>query len=208
MGAIPESTLPGHRQLHERVVTALQLCQESRDVEFKGPGTWSELRYHIARTSLAMANLRDGGIIVIGVEERDGTWVLSGIDDECLATYDEDEVNDFINRYASPPMRLELVKVTHRETAFLTIRISEFERTPIVCKRAGPDSTGLRRGVIYVRPVGKPQTSQVNDANELEDLLDLASEKRARRLLQAAARVGMQSRSSVQEAFDKELDGL
>jgi predicted HTH transcriptional regulator len=73
MGAIPVSTFPGHKQLHERVVTALNLCQESRNVDFKEPASWSNLQVHIARTSMAMANLRDGGIIIVGVSERGGS---------------------------------------------------------------------------------------------------------------------------------------
>lgn len=113
MGAMPDSTLPGHKQLHERVVTALDLCQESRDVDFKESASWSNLQIHIVRTSMAMANLRDGGIIVVGVSERGGSWSLDGISTQHLTTYDEDNVNDFVNKYASPTIRVELVRVLH-----------------------------------------------------------------------------------------------
>ena len=101
--AIPESTLPGHHLLHERVVAALQVCQESTDIDFKESAEWSSLKNQIARTAIAMANLRDGGIIVIGVGERGGVWSLDEVDANHLATYDTDTANDFVNRYAFSP---------------------------------------------------------------------------------------------------------
>jgi predicted HTH transcriptional regulator len=42
---------------------------EQRSVEFKGPGDWSSLKYKIVKTALAMANMRGGGVILVGVEE-------------------------------------------------------------------------------------------------------------------------------------------
>jgi predicted HTH transcriptional regulator len=207
VSAIPDSTLPGHRELHERVIGALQLCQESRDVEFKGPIPWPCVQYKIVKSSLAMANLRDGGVIIIGVTEQGPNWILEGLNDETLLTYNEDDLNDFINRYASPTVRVELIKVTYQQKLFLAIRVPEFETTPVVCKRDF-QAEGLRRGAVYVRPIGKPQTSQVNEAPDMEHLLELASEKRARRLLETAARVGLRREPSDDEAFDRELEGL
>jgi predicted HTH transcriptional regulator len=206
VAAIPDSSLPGHKRLHDQASTALGLCQESRNVEFKESGSWDQLQYKIVQAALGMANLRDGGIIIIGVSERGGNWSIDGVEEEHLATYDEDELNDFVNRYASPPLRLELVTIQYREIRLLVIRVPEFDLSPVVCTRNGPDST-IRAASFYVRPMGKPQTTRPVDASQLQDLLDLAAEKRARRLVEAAQRIGMRQPAR-DLGFDDELEGL
>jgi len=113
-----------------------------------------------------------------------------------------------INRYASPPIAVDLVVVTSRSgPRFLAVQVREFGETPIVCRRDGPSGTGLKQGVLYVRPAGKPQTSEVRTAEDLHDLLDLAAEKRARRILETARRIGMQTPAPARR-FDDELEGL
>ena len=49
MGAIPTSDMPGHKRLHERVVTALDRCQESQAVDFKESATWDQLKWRIIK---------------------------------------------------------------------------------------------------------------------------------------------------------------
>lgn len=207
MAAIPESTLPGHRHLHERVVAALDLCQESRDLDFKESAPWGDLKWRIARSALGMANLRDGGVIVVGVSERDGEWSLVGIADAHFASYNEDDLNDFVNRYASPPMRIELVRVLHGAKKYLAVRCPEFEFTPVICKRDGPKDSKLTAGAVYVRPIGKPETTRVRDASQLEDLLELSAEKRAVRMLTNARRLGLEVPGAA-DPMDAELEGL
>lgn len=209
MSAIPDSSLPGHKQLHDRVIYALDLYQESQDVDFKESSFWDIIKINITRTALAMANLRDGGIIIIGVSERDGKWTLEGVQQEHLKTYREDEINDFVNRFASPPLRLELVLVTHNGTQVLTIKVPEFERSPVICKRNGDDNIHkLREGAIYIRQVGKPETTQALKAEDVERLLELAAEKRAKAILLTAHRIGLTYSNVDKVALDNELGGL
>lgn len=208
MSPIPESTLPGHQRAHERVTGALDLLQEFPWVEFKESRPWEDLKIKITSTSLAMANLREGGILVVGVREDGDSWELQGVDAAHLPTYDEDDVNDFVNRYASPALRVELLLVPYDGKRFLAVRVPEFSETPVVCKRNGPTGSPLREGAIFVRPPGKPQTTRVAFAAELHDLLELAAEKRARELLRAARRVGFEVPTSESAKFDEELGDL
>jgi hypothetical protein len=78
MGAFPTSDMPGHTKLHERVYNALGHCQESKSIDFKESAPWNDIKFQIIRTSMAMGNLRDGGIIVVGASERESTWELTG----------------------------------------------------------------------------------------------------------------------------------
>lgn len=210
MSAIPTSDMPGHSKLHQRVCNALDRCQESTNVDFKTSATWDDLKYQLIRTIIAMANLRDGGIIVIGASESGDSWNLTGIQAEHLSTYDVDDVIDSVNKYASPPVGLDVVRVTSQnEKTFLALQVHEFADTPIVCKRNAPDGNKkLCAGEVYVRPFGKPRTTKVLSAEEMHDLLELAAEKRARRLLEVAHRVGFRPPESATHRFDEELGEL
>jgi hypothetical protein len=200
--------MPGHRGLHDRVHAALDTCVESQGVDFKESASMQTLELKLIRTAIGMANLRDGGVVVIGASERGGSWDLTGILPEDLATYDVDELNEAINRFASPPIALELVAVPYRGGAiFLAVQVREFAETPIVCRRDGAPGSGLKQGQLYVRPAGVARTSEVRTAEDMHDLLDLAAEKRARRILETARRIGLQA-PAPRRLFDDELEGL
>lgn len=208
MGAIPTSDMPGHINLHDRVCLALDRCQESAEIDFKESSPWETLKWRLIKTSLGMSNLRDGGIVVIGASERGDSWDLTGIRDDHLATYDVDVIIDIFNKYGSPKVNADIVLVTYRNNhKFLCIQIREFDDIPIVCKNNGPD--GLIEGAVFVRPPsGRARTTRVTDASQMHDLIELAAEKRARYILGVSRRIGMVSKQSDVDRFEKELEGL
>jgi len=209
MGAIPTSDMPGYRRLHERVFIALDRCQETQGIDFKESAPWNSLKWRIITTSLGMGNLRDGGIIVIGASERGQTWELTGITYEHLATYDPDVIIDVVNKYSSPNVEMDIVLTKYRnDQDFLSIQINEFKDAPIVCKKSGPAGSGITEGAVYVRPPGVARTTRVMNSLQMHDLLELAAEKRARRMLEVSRRIGLVSIPSSMERFDEELEGL
>lgn len=213
MGAIPSSDLPGHKLLHERVVAALDLCQESQAIDFKESAPWENLAARIIKTCIGMGNLRDGGIVVIGVSERGDSWDLNGIQDEHRGTYDVDNIVDAVNKYSSPSITLDIVLVQHRDgKQYLAIRAREFSETPFVCKKDGPAKAGgglhFYAGDFLIRPPGKAQTRKIMSAEEMDDLLELAAEKTARRMLSFGKKVGLVPKLSDADQFQKERDGL
>lgn len=210
MGAIPTSDMPGHKKLHERVYDALDRCQESKSVDFKASTTWDDLKLRLIRTIIAMGNLRDGGIIIIGASEQGDSWELTGLLSDHLGTYDVDDIIDVLNKYASPPIKIDIVLVKYRNNeTFLAFQVYEFTDTPFVCKKNGPDNNKiLCAGEFYVRPSGKPRTTKVSSAEEMHDLLELAAEKRARRILEVAHRIGLKPTETASQRFDEELGGL
>lgn len=212
MGALPSNDLKGYELLKNRVQGALDLLQEGRAVEFKRSVMWNELKQGIPKDILAMSNLRDGGIIIIGVEESDNKWKRTGMTDEQLNTYDPDDMIDHVNKYASPSMTFNVVKHTDNEgLKYLVIRAHEFEEKPFVCKRnfAGE----LREGAFYIRPLGKAESREVKIAEEMHDLLELSVEKRTRNFMRQIQRVGidlktMRLEKTDEDKFDDELEGL
>lgn len=214
MSAIPNSDMPGHTLLHDRVVGALDRCQESQAVEFKESAQWDDLKWAIVRTAQGMANLRDGGVIVVGLSERSPQWNFTGISESHLATYDVDNVISEVNSYASPDVSLDIVTVAYRGKKFLAIQVREFSDTPIVCKKDRPTDS-LEKGAVYIRPTGVPRTTKVTDATQMHDLLELAAEKRAKRFMETARRVGIlreQDKTFTVDTdallFKNELEGL
>ena len=92
--------------------------------------------------------------------------------------------------------------------AEIQIQINEFEHTPIVCKKNGPTGGGIIEGAVYVRPPGVARTTRVMNSAQMHDLLELAAEKQARRILEVSRRIGLVSRPTSTERFDEELEGL
>lgn len=170
--AFPSSALPGHRALHERALAALAVCSESQDVDFKESAAWDDLRWKITKAALGMGNLRDGGLIIVGVSQRAGTWSIDGISEDDLATFDADTMIGHVDPYVSPSVDLDIVILERDELRFLVVGVREFRDTPLVCLKNGPDGEGLKKGTVYIRPTGVPRTNQVEDAREMHDLLD------------------------------------
>jgi len=203
---IPTSDLPGYKNLHERVISALDYCKETRTIDFKESATWDDLKWKIIKTSMAMANLRDGGILIIGVSERGESWDLTGIKKEHLDTYDVDIVIDFINSYASPPVDIDIFTLKYSNgNIFLIISIKEFISTPVVCKKNGPDNENIKEGEFYIRPLRLARSAKITNSNDMHDLLELASEKKAREFIEKAKRVGYEIPEKNNEAYDNEL---
>lgn len=209
MGALP--TIDSG-SLKDRVTGVLELPQESRAVELKRAAKWEELKKGIPKDILAMSNLRDGGIIVIGVQEKDNKWNRTGMTEDQLSTYDPDNMIDHINKYASPPITVDVVTYTDdKGLNYLVIQVHEFKEKLIVCKRNCPDE--LREGAFYIRPIGKAESREVQNAEEMHDLLELAAEKRTRNFLRQIQRAGIDLATVPLEKtdadkFDDELEGL
>lgn len=210
--AIPSSNIPGLRGLHKRACDALDYRHEIQSVDFKRSETWGNLKWAIIKTVMGMGNLRDGGIIIIGVDETGDDWKLTGIDSRHFKTYDHDNMIDQIHQYVSPHVNLDIAKVTYQDgknkERFLAIRVHEFSETPLVCKKNGPAGTGISRGAIYVRPPGKPQTTKVTDSIQTHDLVEIAAEKKARKILEQRQRTDPVPSPMPTDRFDDELGGL
>ncbi len=54
--------MPGIQEL----VALIELRREDRSLEYKESHPWEELKNKIAKTTLGMSNIRDGGTIIVG----------------------------------------------------------------------------------------------------------------------------------------------
>lgn len=209
--AFPTTKMSGYTDLKERISIALNRCQEQAWLDFKESQPWQVLRWRLLKTIMGMANLRDGGLIIVGVAEKENAWELSGITTDHLKDYDYDDISDQINKYASPQVVIDLVIHEHEDgNQYLAIHIHQFKISPVVCRKNSPEDVKLKdrlsAGDIYVRPSsGKPRTERVTDASQLHDLLELAAEFRARRLLEVGKRIGFVPGETDADKYDAEL---
>ena len=185
--------------------------EEARDLEYKESQPWDALKGKIARTAMAMANLRGGGAIVIGVAERLGAIAPVGMTPEHTRSYNGDDVRAFINSFADPYIEARLRPVEHDGKQFLLIVVDEFDEIPCLSKKASqPD--GILEGRMYVRSGRMFETTEVRTHHDLREVLNLATEK------SLAATLGLLERTGVSierlraagagAEYDRELEGL
>ena len=139
MGPLPSTNLAGHQPLKRKIDYALDRLEELPSVDFKQSSSWIDLRGNIVRSILGMGNLRDGGLIIVGVAESNEKWELAGISDEHRGTYSFDDMKDCVAKYVSPGVEFSVVEHSYQERVFLVIHVKPFVETPLVCKRDWPD---------------------------------------------------------------------
>jgi predicted HTH transcriptional regulator len=186
---------------------------EERNLEHKRGIPWidAEWKGKICKSMMAMANIRDGGVIVIGVsEDSTGTsFVASGMTSEEADTFRPDEVADFVRQHAVPFVDFTLRRIEHDAKTFIVIQVREFDELPVVCRKTGPNK--MRSGALYTRTRGKPETGEVSSESELREILDMAVEKSIRHYFARTNRAGLtvDGQASTDAAkFDAQLGDL
>src|SRR5947208_13272834 len=88
----------------------LALGYERRGVEFKGPGPRSskQLFAKVVRATLGMANRRDGGLVVVGIDDSGGVLDPIGLTAAVLETWKYDDVANSLAEYADPSMGFDM----------------------------------------------------------------------------------------------------
>lgn len=177
-----------------------QLGHEQQGVEFKcsAPGSYRPFFARVARAIMAMANHKDGGLVVLGVEEcdQDGTTVLmpTGVASADLPSWSYDDVASRLGGLTDPTPSIIVANAHQSGKTFVIIEVSEFHDVPILCRKTIVDQsrkTILREGACYVRPRRKAESVEVGTVIDMRDLLDLAIDKGLRNFVKRAFKAGM-----------------
>lgn len=198
----------------ERIV---KIGQETRAIEFKSAGHWADtaLRGQITRTTLAMANIRDGGVIIVGMQEDDtrpGYHLPQALTGEQRSSFDPDVVVPQVNAHASPHVELSIIHHNLEDVAsIVAITVRQFREVPILCIKdivGENDRLLARRGRVLVRSRRTSETTEVQTPEDLREIVELAVDKgleayfRRRRIEEEAATPGDDER------FDDQLGPL
>ena len=186
--------------------------REERNLEYKCSVSWQEptTKAKIAKSAMAMANVPDGGAIILGVEQSGDSFVPSGMELEQSESFKQDDVMDHVNGYADPYVELTVTLVSKNNKSFIVMQVQEFGQLPVICKKDG--EAGLKRGAFFTRSRRKYETAQVGSQTEMRETLDLAVDKeirhlRSRNLISPLSEIISASEAD-REAFEQQLGGL
>jgi predicted HTH transcriptional regulator len=175
----------------------LQRGHETHGVEFKGPGRRTDAGFlaQVARAVMGMANHRDGGHVIIGVESVSLDPV--GLDEDQAGSWTYDETATAVNEFASPSVSFDLEIKVYLVCTFVILRVHEFQDIPTLCRKdyqrtnVKKEKPILRRGACYVRSRHKPETSEIPSEEEMRELLELAIDKGVRKFVARAQKAGL-----------------
>ena len=155
----------------------LQRGVETQTFEVKARMKWDVVS--LVKDILAMSNHRDGGSIVIGVQDR--TFDRQGVDDETIATYDIDIMRAQMLRYSDPATRFNVQVVTDAAEApqrYVVINVASFEKLPVICKRQ--NQKDVHPGRLYYRTsTGAVESAAISNSEDMLELI-LTSVQRTR----------------------------
>lgn len=152
-----------------------------------------------------MANVRDGGIILIGVEDK--TFARQGLEDADAASYDIDIMRDQLSPFADPLVEFGVSFPKDRQgRVYAAIKVLSFREVPVICKRSD-QKCSVRAGAIYYRNSNRrPESAPVSNYYDMRKIVTLA----AIRTRQELADLGVvpDAHAAVDARLDDELGGL
>lgn len=193
-----------------RIADALSVGREKKTLDFKGPMAWDEhdkkASCEIVKDVLAMANT-GGGLIVIGVEETGQCFRPVGLARDQAASWETTRLNQFISRYADPPVNAELLKDEVDGSTYACIRVPEFPDVPHLCKKEFPGV--LSRATFYIRS-DDVNSVPISRASDMRALIERATRKRGDAIADLVREIVSHGvappEMAVEEKFQAQLD--
>ena len=174
------------------LIRFIEAAGESANIDAKGPMEWEggEASAGLTKDILALANCRDGGVIVVGKQEsQPGKFVLVGLSEPQAASFETTKVATWVNNHCSPSVNFVCYRQEHQTRTFIVIAVSEFHDVPVICtKQYEVSSAGkspkvlLRKGTVYVR-TANAESAPLSAVEEMRQLIGLATTKRADQML-------------------------
>jgi hypothetical protein len=171
---------------------------ETMHIDFKGALEWAGPgRAAVARDVVAMANIRDGGMLLIGVAEGpDGSGTVEGLTPQQAATFDPTSVGEYVASYFQPPVNISIERPLVAGVQLVAIRVAEFDASPIICTKDGPEepNTGgkARRyfygGNLIVRNAAA-KSEVIRTAEDMHALIRVSVTKTSNQLLADVRRI-------------------
>ncbi len=150
---------------------------ETDNVDFKAPMPFKEShRAEIAKDIIALCNTKDGGVLLIGVEDEPA--VIVGVPDIDARTWEATKIHDYLRRHADPVpvVRVEKVDVDGRRV--VVVIVNEFSGQPVVTTR---DSAAFVEASVLMRQ--GVSSKPIASADAMRDLLERAIRRRADQLV-------------------------
>lgn len=156
---------------------------EQRHLEFKESVSDKGAIRKVVRAVAAMSNLREGGLVILGVEDK--TTTLRGLPEADRAHWgDTDKARSTINAFVDPAVYLR----AHTVGSCVILDVDPFTRTPIIARLSKGEShqpNAIVEGALYYRSsvtTSSAPISRLEDWNELRETLLIRTSEGVRRL--------------------------
>lgn len=163
--------------INQEFIEWIEHGREERNIEYKGDISWeeTEIKASITKSVLAISNIRDGGVIVIGVHKNGETYEPNGLSKANFESFKQDDVSAYINEFADPYVETTLRQIEYKDKHFVIIQVLEFSELPVICNKDGLNN--LKRGGIYTRPRRKIESTFVPGQVEMREIIEMAVAK-------------------------------
>ncbi|MBA7479395.1 hypothetical protein ES707_14829 [subsurface metagenome] len=170
--------------------------KEERYLEYKRSMIWTRnntTKVKIAKAMMAMANLRNGGVIVVGMQETNrGIWVPELMTPQQVSSFTQDDVAHWVNDYATPAVQFSIRAFALNSNEFIVIQVQEFDTSPVICRKQKiSGGENLEAGVIYYRSNRKIESAPISSNEDLRELIGLAVDKGISRHVNRLHRLGL-----------------
>lgn len=128
-------------------------------------------RAKFAKEILALAN-HGGGKILIGYHENGEDWSPELEDIRPLEDYEQDNIQDIVDRYADPTFQCQVNFVAHpqKDQKFPIIEVPGGHKVPVRAKRDGSYGVGVKQNNYYIRRPG-PKSEKPQESREWDKLI-------------------------------------
>jgi len=192
--------------------------KEERYLEYKSSMVWTSdyTKVKIAQAMMAMSNLRNGGVIVVGMKEiKRGVWKPDTMTNEQVASFTQDDIAQWVNDYAVPAVQFTVGPFSLDTNKFAIIKVREFDSFPTICRKPKPlgGKEGLKKGAIYYRSNAKNESAPISSDEDMRELIALAVDKGIARGIERLRELGFVAGFSVPQEEDalkykQEREGL
>lgn len=153
---------------------------ETPRIEYKGSCQWDVNLF--AKDILAIANIEDGGWIIIGMRETSSGYERVGVTDAEAESFIIDTMRDQFSKFADPHVTFFVYfPKDKKDTNFVVIKVDEFREVPVICIKSS-DSAGVKAPAIYYRSTDKKvESGPISNYHDLRNLIERSAVKIRRR---------------------------
>jgi hypothetical protein len=160
---------------YEQLKPLIEGQTESPSLDFKADCSLDLKR--LAKDIIAMSNVRDGGLIVIGVKEQETGFEATGVADANLTTYNKDQMKDKLAKYTDPSVDFDVYfPADSNNKTFVVIKVYSFKEIPVICVRDW-DKDLVANTIYYRNTNQRVQSGAVSNAHDLRAVIEHAAIK-------------------------------